>query len=91
VTGEYVVQWCLSGRRVGQKSPIEIQHAQKSTEHTGTLRRVAVLEICHSFFQSLRTLGGHLVTEEGEHVCSEDAFRLVEDDPIPLKLVEENP
>jgi hypothetical protein len=26
---EKVVQWCLGGRRVGQKSSIDVQHAQK--------------------------------------------------------------
>jgi hypothetical protein len=38
----------------------------------------------HSFFQRLRTFGGHLVTEEGDLGCSEDALRRVDDDPIPL-------
>jgi hypothetical protein len=51
---------------------------------------VAVLEIGH-FFQRLMTLAGHLVTEEGDLGCSEDALRRVNDDPIPLKLVEESP
>jgi hypothetical protein len=83
-----VVQWCLSGRSVGQKSPVEVQHAQKSTELTGGLWRVAVLEMGHSLFQRLRTFGGHLVTEEGDLGCSQDALRRVDDDPIPLKLGE---
>jgi hypothetical protein len=44
------VKWCLGGRRVGQKSPVELQHAQKTAELTGGLGRVAVLETGHSFF-----------------------------------------
>jgi hypothetical protein len=75
----------------GQKSPIEVKHAKKSTELTGGLGRVAVLEAGHSFFQKLGTLGGHLITEEGDLGCSDDALRLVDEDPIPLKLVEESP
>jgi hypothetical protein len=84
------VQWCLSGRILGQKSPAEIQHAQKSTELTGGLLRVAVLEMVHSFFQRLRSFGGHLVTEEGNLGCSEDALRRVDLDLIPLKLGKES-
>jgi hypothetical protein len=76
---------------VRQKSPIEIQHAQKSTELTGGLGRMAVLEVVNSLFQRLGTLGGHLVTEEGDLGCSKDALRRVGGDPVPLKLVEENP
>jgi hypothetical protein len=38
------VQWCLGGRRVRQESPVEVQHAQKSTKLTGGLGRGAVLE-----------------------------------------------
>jgi hypothetical protein len=75
---------------VGQKSSVENQHAQESTELTGVLWRVAVLEIGHSLFQRLRTFGGHLVTEEGDLGCSEDALRRVDDDPITLKLGEES-
>jgi hypothetical protein len=45
----------------------------------------------HSFFQRLRTLGGHLVTEEDDIGCSEDALRRVDDDLIPLELGEESP
>jgi hypothetical protein len=41
--------------------------------------------------QRLRTLGGHLVTEEGELACSEGAIRRVNNEPIPLKLGEGNP
>jgi hypothetical protein len=84
------VQWGLGGRSVGQKSTIEIQHAQKSTELIGVLWRVAVLEMCHSLFQRLRTFGSHLVTEENDLGCSEDALRRVDADPIPLKLCEES-
>jgi hypothetical protein len=43
--GENVMKWCLGGRRVGQKSPIEVQHAQKTMELTNGLVRVAVLEL----------------------------------------------
>jgi hypothetical protein len=75
---------------VGQKSPGEVQHGQKSTELTGGLWRVAVLEMGHSLFQRLRTFGGHLVTEEGNFGCSEDALCRVDDDAIPLELGEES-
>jgi hypothetical protein len=88
--GENVVQWCLGGRRVGQKSPIEVQHAQKSAELTGGLGRVAVLEVRYSFFQRLGTFDGHLVTEEGDLGCSENALRRV-DDPVFLELVQKSP
>jgi hypothetical protein len=87
---EHVVQWCLGGRSVGQISPVEVRHAQKSTELTGGLWRVEVLEMDHSFFQSLRTFGGHLVTEDGNLGCSEVALRRVYDDSIPLKLGDES-
>jgi hypothetical protein len=49
---------------MGQKSPIEVQCAQKTTELTGGLGRVAVLKMGYSFFQRLGILGGHLVTKE---------------------------
>jgi hypothetical protein len=52
---------------------------------------VAVLEMGHSFFQRLRTFSGHLVTEEGDLGCSEDALRWVDNDTVPLKLGEESP
>jgi hypothetical protein len=54
------------------------------------LSMVAVLEMGHSIFQRLRTFGGHLVTEEGDLGCSEDALRWVDDDPVPLELGEES-
>jgi hypothetical protein len=73
--GEDAVKWCLGGRRVGQKSPIEVQHAQESTELTGGLGRVAVLEMGYTFFQRLGTLGVHLVTEEGELGCTKNILR----------------
>jgi hypothetical protein len=75
---------------VGQKSPVEVEHAQKSTEPTGGFWRVAVLVRGHSLLQRLRTFGGHLVTEKSNLGCSEEALRRVDDDPIPLKLGEEN-
>jgi hypothetical protein len=48
---------------MGQKSPVEVQHAQKSMELLGGLGRVTVLEMDHSFIERLATLGGHLLTE----------------------------
>jgi hypothetical protein len=39
-----VVEWCLIGSCVGQKSPVDFHHARKPTELTGSLWRVAVLE-----------------------------------------------
>jgi hypothetical protein len=61
-----------------QKCPIEIHRAQKQTELTGDLWKVAVLEMGHSFFQRLGSLGGHLVTEESDIGCSEGAHRRVD-------------
>jgi hypothetical protein len=84
------MQWCLGGSSVRQKSPVEVQHAQESTDLTGGLWRVAVLEMGHSLFQRLRSFGGHLVTEEDNLGCSEDAIRRVDDDPIPLELGDES-
>jgi hypothetical protein len=52
---------------------------------------VAALEMGNSFIQRLVTLGGHLVTEEGDFGCSRDTLHRVDEDPVPLKLVEENP
>jgi hypothetical protein len=75
---------------VGQKSPVEIQHTQKSTDLTAGLWRVAVLEMGHSLFQRLRTFGGHLAAEEGDLGCSEHTLRRVDDEPIPLELGEES-
>jgi hypothetical protein len=84
------MQWCLGGRRVGRKSPVEVQPAQKLTELTGGLWRVAALEMVHSFFQRSRTHGGHFVSEDGDLGSSEDALRRV-DDPMPQNLVEDSP
>jgi hypothetical protein len=75
---------------VGKKSPIDVQHTQKTTELTGGLGRTAV-KMGRSFFHRLGTLGGHLVTEEGDFGCPEDALRRVEEDTVLLKLVEEPP
>jgi hypothetical protein len=55
----------------------------------GRFWRVAVLDIGHSFVQRLGALGRHLVTEEGDLGRPRDALCRVDDDPIPLKLVEE--
>jgi hypothetical protein len=60
-------------------------------ELTSGLMRGVVMEVGHSLFQRLGTLGGHLLTEEGDLGCSKDALRQVDDDPVPLKLVEESP
>jgi hypothetical protein len=85
------MKWCLGGCGVGQKSPVEVQHAQKTAELTGGLERVAVLKMGHSSFQRSGTLGGHLVTEEGDLGCSEDALYRFDEDLVPLKSVEETP
>jgi hypothetical protein len=82
-----VVQWRLGGRRMRQKSPIEVQHAQKWAELTGGLRRIAALEMGHSFFQRLGTIDGHLVTEEGDLGCSKDTLHWVDEDPVPLSVL----
>jgi hypothetical protein len=47
---ENIVKWCLVGHHVGQKLPVEVQHAQKQVELTGGLGRLAVLEMGYSFF-----------------------------------------
>jgi hypothetical protein len=52
---------------------------------TGGFRTVAVLKMGYSFFQRLGTLGGHLVTEEGDLGCSEDALRRVDEDPFIIE------
>jgi hypothetical protein len=44
-----------------------------------------------SLFQRLGTLGGHLVTAEGDFGCSKDALPRLDEDPVHLKLVEEGP
>jgi hypothetical protein len=44
----------------------------------------------HSFLQWSETLSGHIVTEEGDLGCSEDALQMVDQDPIRLKKVEDN-
>jgi hypothetical protein len=68
-----------------QKSSIEIQHAQKSTELNGGLGIVGVLEMGHSLFQRLGTFRENLVIEEDEFGCSKDALRRVHEDPVSLK------
>jgi hypothetical protein len=72
--GESGMERCLDSSSVGQKSPVKIQHAQEAPELTGGLRRLAVLQMGHSFLQWLGTLGGHFVTEEGDPGCPEDAL-----------------
>jgi hypothetical protein len=44
----------------------------------------------HLTFQKLGTLDGHLVTEEGDFGCSEDALRRLDETPVPLNLVEDS-
>jgi hypothetical protein len=86
-----VMKRCMGGSGVRQKSPIEIQHAQEAAELTCGVRKGTVLEMSHSIFERSGTLGGHLVTEEGNLGCSEDTLRRVDQDPVSLKLVEERP
>jgi hypothetical protein len=88
--GEEIVKRRLVCRRLGQKSPVEVQYAQETAGLTGGLGSLAVLKIGYSFFQRLGTLGGHLVTKEQDPGCSEDALRRVDEDPVPLKSVEES-
>jgi hypothetical protein len=76
---------------VRQKPSVEVQHAKKSTELTGGLRRGAVFEVGHSLFKRLQTFGGNLVTKEDDLGCSKDALSCVDEDPIPLKLFEKCP
>jgi hypothetical protein len=83
-SGKYVVKWGLVCGPVEKKSPVEVQQAQETAELTGGLGSLAVLEMGYSFFQRLGTLGGHLVTKEGDLGCSED-------DSLPHKSVEERP
>jgi hypothetical protein len=52
---------------------------------------VVVLEVGYSSFQRLGTLDGYLATEEGDLGCSEDALEWVDEDPVPMKSVEESP
>jgi hypothetical protein len=42
-SGEGVVKWCLVSCRMGQESPVVVQHAQEMAELTGGLGRMAVL------------------------------------------------
>jgi hypothetical protein len=69
---DHVVKWCPVGRLIWQKSPVEVQHAQKPAELTGGLGRLAALKMGYLFFLRLGTFGRHLVTEEGDLGCSED-------------------
>jgi hypothetical protein len=70
---------------VGQESPVIVQHAQETAELTGGFGRLAFLKVGHSFFQRFGALGGHLITEEGDLTCSEDALHRVDEDTILLK------
>ena len=79
------MQWCLGGGRMGQKSPVEDNHVQE------TRRWLAVLQMSHSLCQRLGSFGRHLVAEEGDLRCSEDALRWVDYDPVLLKLLEKFP
>jgi hypothetical protein len=73
------------------KSPVVVQHAQETAELTGGFRRLAFLKVGHSFFQRLEALGGHLMTEEGDFTCSEDALPRLAEDPVLLQSIEESP
>jgi hypothetical protein len=46
--GKNVMERCLGGSGVGQKSPVEIQHAQEAAELMDGLWRGTVLEMRHS-------------------------------------------
>jgi hypothetical protein len=48
---ENVMKWCLGDPRVVHKSPVGVQHAQKTAELTGGLGRVAVLKMGYPFVQ----------------------------------------
>jgi hypothetical protein len=74
---------------MGQKSPVEVQHTQKTVELTGGFVRVAVLLTGYSSAQRLGTLGGGFVSVEGDLGCSEDTFRRVDENPVLLKPFEE--
>jgi hypothetical protein len=60
-----VMKWCFGSSGVGQKSPVEVEHAHEAEELTGGLGRRADMKMGYSFFQRLETLGGHLITKEG--------------------------
>ena len=79
------MQWCVGGGRMGQKSPVEVNHVRKRRSW------LAVLQMSHSLCQRLGPLGGHLVAKEGDLRCSEDALRRVDYDPVLLKLLEKFP
>jgi hypothetical protein len=85
------MKWCLGGLRVRQISLVEGQHANKTAELTGGVGRMEVLKMGYPFFQRSENLGKHLVTEEGDLGCSVDALCRVDEDPVPLKSVEESP
>jgi hypothetical protein len=53
--------------------------------------RLAVLEMGYSFFQRSGTLGEHLVTEEGDLGCLEDALRRVNEDSVQVGETELSP
>jgi hypothetical protein len=76
---------------MGQNSPVVVKHTQETAKLTGGFGRLAFLKVGDSFFQWLGALGRHLITEEGDLACSEDALHPVDEDPILLKSVEESP
>jgi hypothetical protein len=75
--GESVMEFCIGTSSVGQKSPVEFQHAREATELTGGLQRDAVLKMSHLFLQRSGTLGGRILTEEGNLESSKHALRLL--------------
>jgi hypothetical protein len=69
---------------VREKSPVVIQHTQETAGLTVSFGRLAFLKVGHSFFQRLGALGGHLITEEGDLMCSEGTLLQVDEDPVIL-------
>jgi hypothetical protein len=72
---------------MGQKTPVEVQHAQETVELTGSFGRLSVLKMGYPFFQRMDAFGGHLVTEEGNLGRSKDALHWVDEDSLPLMSV----
>jgi hypothetical protein len=88
--GEDIAKWWLGNSGMG-KSPVAVQHAQEAAEPTGSLGKGAVLKVGYSFFQRSGTLSGHLLTKEGDLVCSKNALHGIDLDLIHVKLVKESP
>jgi hypothetical protein len=67
------------------------QHAQGMVEMSGDLGKLVAVKMDYSFFPMLGNLGGQLVTKKGDIWCSEDVLCCIDDDPLSLMLVEDNP